>query len=98
MIRSSMAMKTAACAGHSFRLRQERPVKASRQQRGLRETRSDMVPGRGPLMKAFLLAGGLGTRLRPLTDSIPKCLLSVRGTPMMQIWFDFCRRHGIDEV
>lgn len=49
-------------------------------------------------MKAFLLAGGLGTRLRPLTNSIPKCLLPVQGIPMLQIWFDICRRYGIDEV
>jgi mannose-1-phosphate guanylyltransferase len=49
-------------------------------------------------MKAFLLAGGLGTRLRPLTDSTPKCLLPVRGTPMLQIWFDICCQYGIDEV
>ncbi len=49
-------------------------------------------------MKAFLLAGGLGTRLRPLTDSTPKCLLPVQGTPLLQIWFDICRQYGIDEV
>jgi mannose-1-phosphate guanylyltransferase len=49
-------------------------------------------------MKAFLLAGGHGTRLKPLTDSIPKCLLPIRGIPMLQIWFDLCRRHGVDEV
>jgi len=49
-------------------------------------------------MKAFLLAGGLGTRLRPLTDSTPKCLLPILGTPMLRIWFDLCRQHGIDEV
>src|ERR1700674_5333308 len=49
-------------------------------------------------MKAFLLAGGLGTRLRPLTDSTPKCLLPVQGIPILQIWFDLCRRYGIDEV
>jgi mannose-1-phosphate guanylyltransferase len=49
-------------------------------------------------MKAFLLAGGLGTRLRPLTESTPKCLLPVQGVPMLQIWFDICRQHGIDEL
>src|SRR6266851_2168279 len=49
-------------------------------------------------MKAFLLEGGHGTRLKPLTDSIPKSLLPIRGTPILQIWFDLCRRHGIDEV
>lgn len=49
-------------------------------------------------MKAFLLAGGLGTRLRPLTDNTPKCLLPVQGVPILQIWFDICRQNGIDEV
>ena len=49
-------------------------------------------------MKAFLLAGGFGTRLRPLTDSTPKCLLPVRGIPMLQIWFELCRGYDIDEV
>jgi mannose-1-phosphate guanylyltransferase len=49
-------------------------------------------------MKAFLLAGGLGTRLHPLTDTTPKCLLPVRGIPILQIWFDICCRYGIGEV
>jgi mannose-1-phosphate guanylyltransferase len=49
-------------------------------------------------MKAFLLAGGLGTRLRPLTDRTPKCLLPIQGTPVLQIWFSLCRAYGIDEV
>lgn len=49
-------------------------------------------------MKAFLLAAGHGTRLRPLTDSVPKCLLPIRGVPILQIWLDICRRHGINEV
>lgn len=49
-------------------------------------------------MKAFLLAAGLGTRLRPLTDSVPKCLLPVQGVPMLELWLGLCHRHGIDEV
>jgi mannose-1-phosphate guanylyltransferase len=49
-------------------------------------------------MKAFLLAAGLGTRLRPLTDSIPKCLLPIQGVPLISIWLDLCHRYGIDEV
>lgn len=49
-------------------------------------------------MKAFLLAGGLGTRLRPLTERTPKCLLPIRGTPILQIWFALFCKYGIDEV
>ena len=49
-------------------------------------------------MKAFLLAAGHGTRMRPLTDSVPKCLLPIRGVPILQIWLDLCQRHGIDEI
>jgi mannose-1-phosphate guanylyltransferase len=49
-------------------------------------------------MKAFLLAAGHGTRMRPLTDSIPKCLLTVQGVPLLQIWLDLCRRHGINKI
>jgi mannose-1-phosphate guanylyltransferase len=49
-------------------------------------------------MKAFLLAAGLGTRLRPYTDAIPKCLLPIRGVPMLEIWLSLCRMHGISEV
>lgn len=49
-------------------------------------------------MKAFLLAAGHGTRLRPLTDQTPKCLLPIQGTPMLEIWFELCRAFGIHEV
>jgi mannose-1-phosphate guanylyltransferase len=49
-------------------------------------------------MKAFLLAAGHGTRLRPFTDNAPKCLLPVRGVPMLKIWLDLCARHGISDV
>jgi mannose-1-phosphate guanylyltransferase len=37
-------------------------------------------------MKALLLAAGFGTRLRPLTDSVPKCLVPINGRPLLGIW------------
>lgn len=49
-------------------------------------------------MKAFLLAAGLGTRLRPLTETVPKCLLPIQGTPLLAVWLELCARAGIDEV
>jgi mannose-1-phosphate guanylyltransferase len=49
-------------------------------------------------LKAFLLAGGNGTRLRPLTDSIPKCLVPIRGRPLLDIWLDLCARSGITQI
>jgi mannose-1-phosphate guanylyltransferase len=49
-------------------------------------------------LKAFLLAGGLGERLRPLTDSIPKCLVPINGVPLLEIWLRLCERYSIGEV
>ena len=47
-------------------------------------------------MRALLLAAGLGTRLRPLTDSIPKCLVPINGVPLLGHWFDLLFGSGID--
>ncbi len=49
-------------------------------------------------MKAFLLAAGLGTRLRPLTDTLPKCLVPVKGEPLLGLWLNHLRQHGVTEV
>jgi mannose-1-phosphate guanylyltransferase len=49
-------------------------------------------------VKAFLLAAGIGSRLRPITDTIPKCMVPVGGQPLLGIWLDAFDRAGIDEV
>jgi mannose-1-phosphate guanylyltransferase len=49
-------------------------------------------------MKAFMLGAGPGTRLRPLTNTVPKCLVPIRGKPLLAIWFELCQLHGITEV
>jgi mannose-1-phosphate guanylyltransferase len=50
------------------------------------------------IVKGFLLAAGVGTRLRPLTDTIPKCLVPIRGVPLLAIWLQWCALCGIDEI
>src|SRR5260370_16907812 len=49
-------------------------------------------------MKAFLLAASKGERLRPLTDTLPKCLVSIQSIPLLAIWLELCHRHGISEI
>lgn len=39
-------------------------------------------------MRTLLLAAGCGTRLRPLTNVMPKCLVPVNGKPLLEIWLD----------
>ena len=48
-------------------------------------------------MKAFILAGGLGTRLRPLTDSRPKPLLPFANVPLAKHTISFLQQQGINE-
>jgi mannose-1-phosphate guanylyltransferase len=49
-------------------------------------------------VKAFLLAAGIGSRLRPITDITPKCLLPIGDRPLLDIWLDEFGRAGVDEV
>jgi mannose-1-phosphate guanylyltransferase len=46
-------------------------------------------------MKAIILAAGYGSRLRPLTDTIPKCLVPIKGKPLLEIWLEQLSLAGI---
>ena len=49
-------------------------------------------------MKAVVLVGGEGTRLRPLTETIPKPLIPLVDRPFLYHVLDHVARHGVDEV
>jgi mannose-1-phosphate guanylyltransferase len=49
-------------------------------------------------MQALVLAGGEGTRLRPLTLTTPKPVMPLAGRPFLSFMLDWLARHGIDEV
>jgi len=49
-------------------------------------------------MKAVVMAGGEGTRLRPLTSNRPKPLVPVLNKPCMQHSIELLKRAGIDEI
>jgi mannose-1-phosphate guanylyltransferase len=49
-------------------------------------------------MQALVLAGGEGTRLRPLTRTTPKPVLPLAGRPVLSFMLDWLRRHGVDDV
>jgi len=49
-------------------------------------------------LKAFLLAAGEGRRLRPLTETLPKCLVPIRGTPLLALWLQLLERDGVTDV
>ena len=49
-------------------------------------------------MRAVILVGGLGTRLRPLTETIPKQLLPIAGVPMIERVLGQLASHGVDRA
>ena len=49
-------------------------------------------------MIALLLAGGLGTRLRPLTYETPKCLVLINNKPLLDYWLELLRNDLISKI
>ena len=48
-------------------------------------------------LKAILLAAGLGKRLRPLTKILPKCLMPIKGTPLLEYWLASMNKQNIKD-
>jgi NDP-sugar pyrophosphorylase family protein len=49
-------------------------------------------------MRAMILAAGFGTRLRPLTNTVPKALIPVAGRPLIEYGLLFLKSQGVEEV
>ncbi|MDG6982751.1 MAG: NTP transferase domain-containing protein [Nitrososphaerota archaeon] len=49
-------------------------------------------------MQAAILAGGLGTRLRPMTRKIPKAMAPVNGKPFLEYELELLASHGVDDI
>ena len=49
-------------------------------------------------IKALLLSAGFGTRLRPITNQIPKCLVDINGQSLLLNWLYKLEKIGCNEV
>ena len=49
-------------------------------------------------MQAVILAGGLGARLKPVTDEIPKAMIPIRGKPFLEHQIGLLKRNGVSDI
>lgn len=57
-----------------------------------------MIDSKSPKIKAVILVGGLGTRLKPLTNIIPKSVVPVLNRPFMEHTFAYLKSHGVVDI
>ena len=61
-------------------------------------SRPPSARGRASAMQAVILVGGEGTRLRPLTSTVPKPVMPLVDRPFMAYMLEWLHRHGVDDV
>ena len=61
-------------------------------------TADEMVPQEAAVLEAVIMAGGFGTRLRPLTEDLPKPMLPVGDRPLLELIIEQLREAGIHQV
>lgn len=66
--------------------------------RSLRSLEAALSPSQESLLPVAILAGGLATRLRPLTETIPKALVDINGRPFIGWQLEWLRRQGAAHV
>src|SRR5437773_7513985 len=49
-------------------------------------------------MKAVILAAGMGTRIRPLSDTVPKPMIPIVNRPVMEFMVNLLRQHGFNQI
>ncbi|MFN4133919.1 MAG: sugar phosphate nucleotidyltransferase, partial [Candidatus Hadarchaeales archaeon] len=49
-------------------------------------------------MQVAILAGGLGERLRPITESIPKAMVPIHGKPFLEYQINLLKANGISDL
>ncbi len=50
------------------------------------------------MTKIVIVAGGLATRMRPITEEIPKCLIDINGKPLIQHQLEFFKKHDMKDI
>jgi mannose-1-phosphate guanylyltransferase len=58
----------------------------------------EIIPRSEKVMKAIILSGGKGTRLKPLTDNIPKPMLPIGGKPHLEHIVELLKEHGVEHI